>query len=672
MTNIPRSLRLLFILFAVQLLWLSAMRIAFWVYFHNPSDPIPSGDLLQAFYLGLKYDIRLTLIILLPPLLLGWLPWLRLFDRRLGQVLWQGYFICSFLILLIVYLGDFGYYAYLDKRLDATILRFLSNFSISLQMVWQTYSVINWVLLLLTFTLGYALTVRRIFTNYALQTSPSLNRWRKSGTLTVTVLVVLLGLYGKWSWYPLRWSDAFFSPHAFASAMTINPVLYFLNTLKNKEVTYDIDKAKHAYPQMVEYLGIKNPDENKLNFIRQQTGNRLQATQPNIVLVFMESFAAYKVGSFGNPLNPTPHFDAIAKDGLLFKRFYTPHTGTARSVFASVTGLPDVEMQKTSTRNPLIVDQHTLINAFENYKKFYFIGGSASWGNIRGLLSHNIPELNLYEEGQYESPRMDVWGISDLHLFDEANKVLTKQDKPFLAIIQTSGNHRPYNIPEDNRGFKPRSVESAALRKSGFISEDEFNSFSFMDHSLGNFIQQAKQAGYFDNTIFLFWGDHGLGGDTGEHMPTYIKQTELNGMHVPFLIYAPKLIKTPQTYHKVASELDVLPTIAGLAAPNFINTTLGRDLLNPEFDSQPYAFTITHHNVPEIGVVGEKFYFRMSADGSHKRLHDLSLQDTRNDSSAQYPMIAKDMQELCINLFETAKYLRYHNAHSELQNSPKH
>lgn len=672
MSRIPRSIRLLFSVFIIQLLWLTAMRLAFWGYFHNPADPVPGGDLAQAFYLGLKFDTRLVLMILLPPLLLGWLPWLRLFDPRLGRKLWQGYFLVAFLLLLVFYLGDFGYYAYLDKRLDATILRFLANFGISMQMVWQTYSVINWVLLLLVLTLGYGLLLRRLFARYAQQSPLHLNRWRQTATLTATSFIVLLGLYGKWSWYPLRWSDAFFSPHTFASAVTINPVLYFLNTLKNKEVKYDTDKVRAAYPKMASYLGVKNPDARKLNFVRQETGNRLHAKQPNIVLVYLESFAAYKVGSFGNPLDPTPNFDALAKQGLFFDRFYTPHVGTARSVFAGVTGLPDVEMQKTSTRNPLIVDQHTIINAFKGYEKFYFIGGSASWGNIRGVLSHNIPGLHLYEEGMYESPRMDVWGISDLHLFVEANKVLKKQDKPFFAIIQTSGNHRPYNIPEDSRGFKRRTIEKKLLKKSGFISEDEFNSFRFMDYSLGYFIQQAKQEGYFDNTIFLFWGDHGLGGDTGEHMPNYLKQTELNGMLVPFLIYAPKLIPEAKRFDKVASELDVLPTVAGLAEPRFTNTTLGRDLLNPEFDAQRYAFTITHNNVPEIGVVGDKFYFRMNADGTNKHLHDLASQEARNDSSAAHPQVAQTMQELCTNLFETAKYMRYHNVHKTLRLTQQH
>ena len=667
MTTIPRSIRLLFTLYVIQLIVLSAMRLGFWGYFYSPVDPMPVNVLLEAFFLGFKYDTRLILEILLPPLLLGWIPWLRLFDARLGRKLWQGYFIIAFLLLLFFYLGDFGYYAYLNKRIDSTILRFLPNFGISAQMVWESYSVVNWALGLLALTFGYALLLRYVFARFAAQNPVRLNRWRKTAILTATTFLVLFGLYGKWSWYPLRWSDAFFSPRAFASAVAMNPVLHFVNTLKNKDLKFDVGKVRDAYPQMATYLGVRSRDPKHLNFVRYEAGNSLHATQPNIVLVYMESFAAYKVGLFGNPLNPTPNFDALAKQGLFFNRYYTPHVGTARSVFAGITGLPDVETHETSTRNPLIINQHTLINAFKGHEKFYFIGGSASWGNIRGILSHNIPKLHLYEEGMYKSPRMDVWGISDIDLFKEANKVLKQQKKPFIAVIQTSGNHRPYDVPKDNHGFKFRHVDLATLKRHGFISNKEFNSFRFMDYSIGYFIKQAKKENYFKNTIFVFWGDHGLGGHTGVHMPPSLYQTGLNGMLVPFLIYSPKLIPQPKVYDKVASELDVLPTIAGLVAPRYINSTLGRNLFNPEFDSQHYAFTITHNKIPEIGVVGKKYYFRMNADGSRKRLQDLTRKDARPDVSAEHPLIARRMQHLCRNLFETAKYMRYHNSDKHLR-----
>ena len=99
----------------------------------------------------------------------------------------------------------------------------------------------------------------------------------------------------------------------------------------------------------------------------------------------------------------------------------------------------------------LHVDQHTIINDYKGYEKFYFIGGSLSWANISGLLTNNIDGLHLYEQEDYKAKTIDVWGISDKNLFLEANDVLKQQTHPFFAVIQTADNHRPYTIPEEDK-----------------------------------------------------------------------------------------------------------------------------------------------------------------------------------------------------------------------------
>ena len=56
------------------------------------------------------------------------------------------------------------------------------------------------------------------------------------------------------------------------------------------------------------------------------------------------------------------------------------------------------------------------MNYLKDYEKFYFIGGSLSWGNIRGVIG-NVDGIKTYEEQDYKnSPHNDVWGISDIHL----------------------------------------------------------------------------------------------------------------------------------------------------------------------------------------------------------------------------------------------------------------
>ena len=662
MQKLPRLLHFLLSLILFNLVVLAGFRLAFWLYFKNPADPIATHDLLTVFYLGFKYDLRLVLITVLPFFAFAGLRILSPFESILMKRLWFTYFAGIFSVIILFYFMYFGYYAYLHTPMNATVLRFAYNVSTSVNMLWESYPMV-WIFLGLVFlTSTYVALLHHLLWRAANYANPHFHGWRKAVLISLSSILIVTGLYGKFSYYPLRWSEAFTLPHAFAPAVTVNPILYFANTIKNRDVSYDVNLTREAYPAMADFLQITEVDAQKLNFTRTMPNAGILADkQPNIVMVFLESFASYKTGAFGNPLNPTPNFDKLAKNGLSFDRFYTPHTGTARSVFTTLTGLVDVELTKTSSRNPLIVDQHTIVNAFENHNKFYFLGGSANWGNIRGVLQRNIPGLHVFEEGSYKSERVDVWGISDLSLFEEAHAVLAQQEKPFFAIIQTSGNHRPYTIPEYNLDFKPEHHSQQQYQSAGFISDAEYNSFRFMDHSLGHFMKLARQSDFYKNTIFVFYGDHGITGFGGNHTPEFESKYLLTGFHTPLVFYAPGLITRPATYDKIASEVDLLPTLAGLAAHGYTNTTMGRDLLNTDFDDQRYAFTISHHSIPEIGLISQDYYFRMYANGKNKVLLHTSSDTPLKNIIEQQPAVAKKMEQLTRDIYETTKYMRFHN-----------
>jgi len=661
MHNIPRLFRFILIATGLNLLIFSTLRFGLFWYFNHPIDPIPSAELFQAFYLGLKFDLRLSLMMTLPLFLFGSIRLLSPFEYNASRHFWLFIQGAIFTVVLFVYFVNFAHFSYLHKPIDASAIRFLQNFSISMEMAWSTYPIIRLVLLLLSVTAVYVYILNKVIMYFSDVLVPMHTRKRKIVLGLAASFLVIFGLYGKVSYYPLRWSDAFFSTHNFAPTVAMNPILYFLNTLKikNRDVSFDVEKVKKYYPEVAEYLGVSKPDIKTLNFERIVTPKKRFNTQPNVVVVILESFSAYKTGVSGNPLNPTPHIDNMANNGIYFNNFYTPSTGTARSIWTAVTSTPDVEPKTTSTRNPLIVNQRTLLNDFKGYEKLYFIGGSASWGNIRGLLSSNIPNLKLYEEGNFTSPRMDVWGISDLHLFEEANNVLKIQDKPFFSIIQTSGNHRPYNIPEDHRGFVTKKISKKDAKKSGFQSSDEYNSFRFMDHSVGFFMQQAKKEKYFDNTIFVFFGDHGVHG-TGSHMTEAQRQLHLNAINVPFIIYAPKLLKSKK-YTFAASEVDVLPTLTSLVGLPHKNHSLGSDLLNPKIDKNRVVFTMEHSQPWLISMVGENIMFSDTTLNTKPILHDLKSKEPRKDITNKNPEEAERLKRLTFGIYETLKYMRYHN-----------
>ena len=651
--------------FVISLLLLqSLLRVAFLISFSPANNPVPIGDLSWAFYLGLKYDLQLSLILSLPIFLLGWISKIHPVYSLAGQRFWTGYIILMVLSLFLVHGSNFGYYAYLEQSIDATALRFLETPLISATMVWQTYPVVWGTLILSAIVWAYYRTLKTA--NLKIDASRTLKvKWKgKTGIVIVTFFVVLFGLFGKISWYPLRWSDAFFSStHTFTSSLASNPVMYFANTMKNSVETYDLEAAKKHYPLMAEYLGVDNPDPESLNYTRTVTFEDDGTKKPNIVIVVLESFASYKTGLSGNPLDPTPHFDQIAKDGVYFNNFFVPHTGTARSVWTLVTGLPDIEMNRTSTRNPLIVKQHTIINELKDYDKTYFLGGSASWANIRGLLSSNIEDLTIYEEGSYESERIDVWGISDLSLFREANAVLKEKKEPFFSIIQTSGNHRPYTIPEDNDGFVELSKKDTELKPKdyGFMHFKELNSFRFMDHSIGRFMELARKEDYFDNTLFVFFGDHGITNRTGKHTPKSEDVLQVSSHRVPLVMYGPNVLKQTGTIEKVASQVDIMPTVASLTRNSYTNTTLGRDLFDAAFDKMRYAYTIIHGSFRTIGLLTDQYFQQMRFDGSEPHLHQLGTETPNKNLVEEKPELNKTMMTYTSALNATVRYIRENN-----------
>jgi phosphoglycerol transferase MdoB-like AlkP superfamily enzyme len=670
--RLPRIVRFGVVLAGVHVALFSLFRLAFWQAFDNTLTPLPADRLLQSLLTGLRFDIRLGLFLVLPLLLLALTRWTHPLQVGWMRGLARLYLTVAGIVLLTSYVVDFGHYAYLAQRLNAGSLYLLRDWREAAYMVWQSYPVIPLTVALWVVLALYSHAMGRLLAwGSRLPPAPHWQggRWARRGKATtlgvVLALPILFGMHGKWSQYPLRWSDAFFSTDPFASSVALNPVLYLLDTLDFRQSGADEAKVRSLWPVLAPTLGLPSSPAVPPRFVRTVTPRLpAPATPPNIVLVLLESFSGYKTSLSGNPLGTTPNFDRIAREGVWFERLYTPHFGTARGVFTTLTGIPDVEINNTSSRNPKAAEQHLVLDdVLHGYDRHYFIGGSTSWANIRGVLTRNIAGIRIHEEGDYRAPRNDVWGISDLDLFDEAHQVFRQAQKPFFAVIQTSGNHRPYTIPQRNQGFVPKQWQKDQLENHGFFSLEEYNSFHFMDHALGQFFTTAARESYFRNTLFLLVGDHGItaqGKGTGPHMPAAYTDLKLSSVHTPFVIYAPHLL-APARYRTTASQADVMATLAGLTGRPYRNTTLGRDLLDPRDTAPHVAFTIEHDSGPTIGVLDERFYLQRRPGATTAVLYDMTSPTPRTDVSAAHPQIAAHMTRLTDAMYYTAQYMLLNN-----------
>lgn len=630
----------------------------------------------QTLGIGLRFDLRLAILLMLPVALLTWLPVWNLTRSRTFRWLARLYLALALGAVLLVYIIDFGHYAYLGVRINATVLRFLEDPQISTDMVWQTYPVI-WI------SLGWAAVMALIFWLLLRLERVTLDRPAEPiSRLSLTwgsalmVVAVFLGILGRVeninleNPVPLRWSDAFFSGDNQISALGLNPVIFLYDTLRVPSEPYDREQVAAHYEVVSRYLGVDQPDVKNLNFSRVQTPQPYAIAgkqQPNVVFVMLESLGTSAVGAYGNPLNPTPNIDRLAKESWFFKNFYVPVTGTAKTVWASISGVPDVSRQETATRNPLITRQHSLINAMQGYDKYYMIGGNSGWANMNALIRQSIDDIQLMEESHWKSPMVDVWGVSDLDLFKESDKILRRQveGRPFFAYVQTAGNHRPFTIPNENDGFEVLDVPLATVQNAGSRSLAQYNAVRLLDFNIGRLMEIAQEGGWYDNTIFVMFGDHNTRISQIPHMPPAFEKLGLESNHVPLLIHAPKLLE-PRVIEEAVGLVDLLPSVLGMAGIEFRNGAMGRDIQQPATEGERVVpLVLREGTFPLIGGVTKDFLLQMQHDGSQPSLHDIASQKPLENVANQHPEEFRRLLALTRGLHETSRLMLYQNVNTD-------
>jgi len=713
----PTRFRFVLLSFLGLVLGFQLFRLAFLWHFQGLGLLGEAGT-LQALYLGLKFDARLAALLVTPAWLLlrpgqegktnSWQrwaaplslalslscyvalvviamvddrearPWLLAFlasvplhrclfprygltPNRSARWVWGTFAGLVLAAVILGYFADFGAFSYIHTRLNGTLLMFMENAGISLQMMWESYPVLRGALAL-ALLLGLSLwALRRLSQNLCASSRPA---WMRYGSAVLASLALIFAMYGKWSRYPLRWAEAFEAKHSFQAHLALNPLLFFLETRQEMDGGYDLEKVKATHALMAEYFGMEPTfDANGLpSLAREGKPFRVQPEALNVVFIQLESLALFKTGLGGNALKPTPFLDDLAARSLFFDRFHVVMENTSRSMFATLFGIPDVSSVQNATRNPLLVDQHTVLSALNGYASSFWLGGSANWAQIRGVLKNNLKDIVLHEEGSFPGvPVPDVWGISDVDLLLQAHDSLQKETRPFWAYIQTSGNHPPFTIPTHLKDFQQESRSPEALKAAGFVSNEEFNAVRLMDYSLRRYFEAAEKSPYYSRTVFVIFADHGV--PRGSQDPRF-GDLSLAIHSVPCIIHAPRLASAPDLKPRristVASQMDILPTVISLLGRPYHHQSLGKDLMDPKWEGRSAAFTFTtFRRPPRLGLLQDGCYLNLEPDG-RPALYSLDPKETK-DLSAEDPQRTARMKALAEGFYHWSRYLLSHN-----------
>lgn len=352
---------------------------------------------------------------------------------------------------------------------------------------------------------------------------------------------------------------------------------------------------------------------------------------------------------FDNPLVQTPNLKRLFSMGVKFDKAYAQYPLCGPSRASIMTGLrPDKTGVKDLTTffRDVIPDVETLPQMFmkngyfsARVGKIYHYGvpsqigtngqdDALSW-NVRinpiGIDKQQEDKITNYMGKTPLGGALSFWAApgtdddqTDGKVANEAVKLMEEhKDNPFFLAVGFFRPHTPYVAPK--KYFDMYPLEKITLSKQSdtdwdnkpaiarYTQKDNYGlteqqqkeikrayyaSISFMDAQVGKLLNKLDELGLSDNTIIVFWSDHGYA--LGQHKQWQKQQLFEHVARVPLLIAAPGFAKHKGT-KSTAELIDLYPTLADLAgikAPKEIQgKSLVKVLKEPSKTIETPAFT---------------------------------------------------------------------------------
>ena len=249
-------------------------------------------------------------------------------------------------------------------------------------------------------------------------------------------------------------------------------------------------------------------------------------TGKNIVFVHMESMQSFLMNLSFNGKDVTPNLKKLAKEGMHFTNFYPQvSTGTSSDTeFTLLTGLMPASSGTVFVsyydRNYFTIPKYL---ASRGYETFSMHGNLSSMWN-RNKAHPSLGYNSMYFGDVFDYTDKDVinLGINDSLFFKEAIPMLEnieKNNTNYMGTVITLSNHSPFKLASMHSNLDLTS-HYEVTNDSGITQELEkdylsstsvgeyIKSANYADNALGDFISYIKNSNYFNNTVFVFYGDH--------------------------------------------------------------------------------------------------------------------------------------------------------------------
>jgi len=407
--------------------------------------------------------------------------------------------------------------------------------------------------------------------------------------------------------------------------------------------------------------------------------------RPNILLVVLDAVRFDHLSCYGYEKKTTPNIDRLSTRGILFENAFSTSCWTPPSHASLFTGLYPSFHGVYTGDSVLDVSDKTLVEILRD-------------AGYRTLGISSIPQLSITKKfNRGFDEYVEAWKLNQtprrvlkwkakirsfFHLDDPVTRYIYEQIRrwikernasmPFFIFANMNTAHSPYDPPTRYLSRHATSPTSFRMTKKlkdlaardGYrymarqmeVTGDEFKGLeclydgeiTYLDELLGYLFIFLQTEGLLEDTLILLLADHGE--NFGDHGLMYHQFCLYDSLiRIPMIWHYPRAIPHGERISTLASIIDVMPSILGLAAlpPESYSSTQGtclfpgpqschfegRDFVIAEYQAPPGVFNYFRRMTPDFDQsVYERGYksirtlhykYIVSSKG-HEELYDLA------------------------------------------------
>jgi len=515
-----------------------------------------------SFLYGLKMDtIVASMLLIIPLIVLSFSPQSL---AKISNLFLRLYFVFVFGFIIYMETATFPFFAQYDVRPNFKFVEYLEYPKEVFSMIIADYKLALFIAFVMIgmFTWLFWRKTKESF--LPVWQTPLLKR----AVLFLPLAVILfIGIRSSFGHRAANISSAMYSSNRIVNEITKNSLysvgyaIYANKKYETKAVKmYGEMPIPEALKRMQNVLGIQGNDLNSTSVFSREEKTHFPIAKKKNLVIFLQESLGYQ---FVTP-EITPELLKLKKEALWFTETYSNGTRSVRGIAGITAGFLSVPGKGVVKRSKSQNDFFTFASLLKplGYHTMFLYGGEAHFDNMRSwFLGNGFDEI--IEEKDYEDPQfIATWGVSDEDLVVKGNarfSALYKEGKPFAALMFSSSNHSPFDIP---------SGRITPIKKGENCVE---NAVKYADYAIGQFFAEAKKLPYYKDTVFVVIADHNIRVYGDDVVP-------VNMFHIPALILGEGI--EAGSYNKLTSQPDILATALDLLGKDLRYPILGKSIFS--------------------------------------------------------------------------------------------